>query len=88
MISYLNWIIESNDLGNRMIRFTINQELYLLEVKELLQIINSKSKCQQEFIHSNLNETLLLKYDLMEFLEFIAKTYVIESADLDSFKVV
>lgn len=70
--------VVKRDLQEHMIEFTIRQKPHFMKMRELIEIIEQKSKEEKEFINRNISQMNLFNLDILEFLEFLAKSHVLE----------
>lgn len=70
--------VVKRDLQDHVIEFTINQKPHYMKMRELIEIIDQKSKQEKEFINRNIRQMNFFNLDILEFLEFLAKSHVME----------
>lgn len=65
-------------LQDHVIEFTINQKPYFMKMRKLIEIVEKKSKEEKDFINRNISQMNFFNLDILEFLEFLAKSHVME----------
>lgn len=70
-------IIKSG-LQEESFEFRINQNLYRVDMERLIEIVEQKSELEKEFINRTIKEYSLLNRNILEFVEFLAKSHIMK----------
>lgn len=65
-------------LQDHVIEFTINQKPYFMKMKKLTEIVEQKSKEENDFINRTISHINFFNLDILEFVGFLAKSHVMK----------